>query len=134
MVFQAHLSNESKKNFGGSRYQPKNDGNCIIVAKVFRSFFGRYLDQPKKYKIYSLSFNFHFISTKKSIILTVINAGLFPTVVVEIHMTSLYSFSVDAKFNLTSVTPSRRTHLMMSNFMFSTSQQSIPLVNLSLWW
>ena len=35
-----------------------------------------------------------FISTKTSIILTLINAGLFPTL---IHMTSQNSFSVDAK-------------------------------------
>ena len=39
-----------------------------------------------------------FISTKKSIILTLINARLFPTFdIVEIHMTSQNSFSVDAK-------------------------------------
>ena len=47
---------------------------------------------------YFLSFNFYFISTKKSIIITLINAGLLPTFdVVEIHLTSQYSLSVDAK-------------------------------------
>ena len=36
-----------------------------------------------------LSFNFHFISAEKSVILTLINEGLFQTFdVVEIHMTS----------------------------------------------
>ena len=34
----------------------------------------------KKYYIYFFSFNFHFISMKKTIVLTLLNPGLFPTV------------------------------------------------------
>ena len=59
-------------------YQPKQDGTLHQYASF-----------------YFLSFNFHFISTKKSIILTLINAGLFPNFdVVEKHMKSQYSVSV----------------------------------------
>ena len=62
-------------------------------------FFFRLIPRStEKYQIYFLSFNFHFISTKKSVFLTLINAGLFQSFdVVEIHMTSQYSFPVDAK-------------------------------------
>ena len=61
----------------------KRTENCInawrIVANVFRSFFVWYLDQPKIYEIFFLSFNFHCISTKKTIVLTLSNAGFLGT-------------------------------------------------------
>ena len=87
-VILNQLRNESNITKKGRKTAP------MRVAKVFRSFFDWYLDQPKKFlDLYFLSFNFHFISTKKSVILTLINAGLFQTFdVVEIHVTSQYSF------------------------------------------
>ena len=97
------LRNESNIFSDDRGINQKRTENCInarsaLLHKFSVLFFGWFLDQPRKYKIYFLSFNFHFISTKKSVILTLINAGLFPTFdVVEIHMTSQYSFSVDAK-------------------------------------
>ena len=55
------------------------------------------INRKKKLDLF-LSLNFHFISTKKSVILTLINAGFFLIVgVLEIHMTLQYSFLVDVK-------------------------------------
>ena len=66
-------------------------------CKRFPLFFRSILRSTEKI-IYFLSFHFfYFISTKKSVILTLINAGLFQTFdVVEKHMTTQYSFSFDA--------------------------------------
>ena len=82
-----------------------------------------------------LSFNFHWLSTKQSIIQTLLNAGLFPTFdVIEIHMTSQKSFSVDLRneSNIFSVDQGIKQKTMENCINFLTNQNkryAIILIN-----
>ena len=78
----------------------KRTENCINALSALLQKFSVLFSvdtsiNRKNIRFYFLSFNF---STKKSVILTLISTGLFQTFDVgEIHITSQYSFSVDAK-------------------------------------
>ena len=77
----------------------KRSENCIIVLSALLQKFSVLFWVDTSINRKNIRFiSYHFNSKKNLVILTLINTGLFQTVdVVEIQMTSQYSFLVDAK-------------------------------------
>ena len=91
---QSDLRNQSNIFSVDRCINQKRTENCINARSAFLQKFSVLFSvdtsiNRKKYQIDFLSFNFHCLSTKKTIILTLLNVGLFPKFdVIKIHVMS----------------------------------------------